>query len=186
MKLTGEWLWQVIAASAAAVLAMGGAHVADRVITPPACRGASGFGPFGDDPVVDGDLSAAVLLKLAENMRSFTGKDVRTSVAPAVTPGYQQLRPGEAGRWEVAVLQLGGTSRSLDVNYGDGGPHTRMGVPAGSGACRFTVTRTYPHPAGRRELRFTVGELGSTSTTGPPPGGDGFSATAFVDVIEGP
>lgn len=184
MRLTEEWRWHLIAASVAVVLAVGGAHVADRVSKPLACREASGFARVSDPAVVDGDLAAAVLLKQAESLLEVTKQDVRASFAPAVVPGYQKLRAGEAGTWEVAVVQLGGTTRSLDVDYGDGSPHTRMKVPAGSGACRFTLTRTYPHPAGQRELRFSLSKTGSRSTF--PRSGEGdASVTAFVDVLEG-
>ncbi len=105
---------------------------------------------------------------------SFKGSaNLAADIAPAVSPGYQSQETGKKATWEVAVLQLADTPRSLEVDFGEG-ETARLEVPAGSGACLFEVSRSFDEPANRREVKFTVGG----QAAGKP-----VSFAASVDVV---
>lgn len=172
-----EWRWHVAAATVAAVLALGGARVADRLSPPSECRPEADLGPFGDDPPYTGRLAAWVMLRQASLLDQPGG--AAPAVAPAVVPPYQQLEVGQAASWEVAVMQLDRTARTLEVDFGDGGPRSVMAVPPGTGACIFDLARSYPAAPERRVLRFQLTDHLSPERAGP-------AAQAFVDAVEPP
>jgi len=180
-RSTAEWRWHLGAAALAAVLAIGGAHVTDRVVPVTACRLGSWFDQLGGDPEVDGKAAAANLLRFGASLRGLVTSSV---MPPQAVPGHQRLMVGQTGTWEVVVLQVTGSARTLEVDYGDGGIPSRFRVPPGAGACVFSVSRSFSSVADERVLTFTVLDHPSAGPDGPP--SVERTAQASVDVVERP
>ena len=175
-----EWRWQAVAVSVAVVTAVVGAHVADRVVRPSPCRAAADFGPAQGYWAAGGEWAAGDLLRLKS-----VGWEAEL-ISPVPVPHYQLLRPGQAARWEIAVLQVPDRARTLYADFGDGRTRSLADVPAGSGACVFEASRPFDHVGPHHVVQFA---LLDASVEARPTVGAGLApfriGQAVVDVVDG-